>query len=205
MAESAKVIIIPVEHNPTPQSSDDDFESPEFDRPSKSQLKRDMNALQDLGGELIALSTERLNKIELPDKLRIALRDAKKITQNGAKRRQLQYIGKLMRDVDVAPIKALLDEVKGISAAAKAQQQGLERLRTQLLENEDVVGDIARQHPGTDIQLLRQLRRNAIKEQVLGKPPRAYREIFRVLRDLKGIPAPTGDDTTDFDDKERND
>ena len=189
--------MIPVEHKPTSpahQSSHDETETPEFDRPSKSQLKRDMNALQDMGGELIALSTERLKKIDLPDKLRIALKDAQRITQNGAKRRQLQYIGKLMRDVDVGPIQAALDEVKGISAAAKAYQLGLERLRTQLLENEEVIGDIARQHPDADIQHLRQLRRNAIKEQALSKPPRAYREIFRVLRELKSGAAATDPD-----------
>ena len=189
--------MIPVEHKPTPTDHGSDDESTEFDRPSKSQLKRDMNALQDMGGELIALSTERLKKLELPDKLFTALKDAKRITQNGAKRRQLQYIGKLMRDVDVAPIQALLDEVKGVSAAAKAHQQGLERLRTQLIENEEVVGDIARQYPGADIQHLRQLRRNAIKEQALNKPPRAYREIFRVLRELQGGVASAGED---FDD-----
>jgi len=163
----------------------DDAEHPEFDRPSKSQLKRESTALQDMGAELAALSPERLDRIDMPDKLRTALRDAQRITQNGAKRRQMQYIGKLMRDVDVTPLKAALDEVKGISAAAKASQHKLERLRAQLIENEDILGDIARQHPDADIQHLRQLRRNALKEQQLNKPPRAYRELFRVLRELQ--------------------
>ncbi|CAG4885225.1 Putative alpha helix protein [Georgfuchsia toluolica] len=165
---------------PIPEEDD-----PEFDRPSKSQKKRDMDALQDMGVELAALSPERLNRIEMPDALRAALRDAQRITQNGAKKRQRQYIGKLMRDVDVGPIKAALDEVKGISAAAKAEQHRLERLRAQLMESEEVLGDIARQHPGADLQHLRQLRRNALKEQQLGKPPRAYRELFRLLRELQ--------------------
>ena len=156
-----------------------------------------MNALQDMGGELIALSAERLNKLNLPDKLRIALADAKRITQNGAKRRQLQYIGRLMRDVDVEPIRELLMENKGISVAAKAQQQKLERLRTRLMETEDVIGELAREHPGLDIQHLRQLRRNAIKEAAQNKPPRAYREIFRMLRDLEGPSANNDDDERD--------
>ena len=161
-------------------------ESPEFDRPpSKSQLKRDMDALQDMGVELALLSPAQLNKIDLPDNLRTALRDAQRITQNGAKKRQRQYIGKLMRDVDVAPIKAALDEIKGVSATANARQHRLERLRAQLMESEEVLGDIARQHPGADIQHLRQLRRNALKEQQLDKPPRAYRELFRLLRELQ--------------------
>jgi ribosome-associated protein len=163
----------------------EDDESPQYDGPSKSQLKRESTALQDMGTQLVELSASQLDKIAMPDALRIALREAQRITKNGAIRRQRQYIGKLMRDVDIEPIKAALDEIKGVSVAAKAHQQGLERLRTQLIENEDVIGDIARQHPGTDIQHLRQLRRNAIKEQAQNKPPRAYREIFRVLRELQ--------------------
>ncbi|MBL8489506.1 MAG: DUF615 domain-containing protein, partial [Rhodocyclaceae bacterium] len=71
-----------------------------------------------------------------------------------------------------------------VSAAANARQHALERLRVRLLEDEAVLGEIAREHPGADLQHLRQLRRNALKEQELGKPPRAYRELFRVLRGL---------------------
>ena len=187
----AKDIMIPVEPHSTSLA---DEETSEYDGPSKSQLKRDMNALQAMGGELISLSAERLSKLNLPDKLRTALADAKRITQNGAKRRQLQYIGRLMRDVDVEPIRELLMENKGISVAAKAQQQKLERLRTRLMETEDVIGELAREHPGLDIQHLRQLRRNAIKEAAQSKPPRAYREIFRVLRDLEDPSANNDDD-----------
>ena len=152
-------------------------QSPEYDGPSKSQVKRDLIALQDMGVELVALSAGQLNKLTLPDVLRGALRDAQRITQNGAKKRQRQYIGKLLRDI------------KGVSAAANARQHALERQRTQLMENEEVLGDIARQHPDADIQHLRQLRRNALKEQQLGKPPRAYRELFRVLRELQSLTA----------------
>lgn len=159
-------------------------ESNEPRRPSKSQLKRDSSALQDLGTELIGLSSAQLNRIEMPDNLRSAVREAQRITQNGAIRRQRQYIGKLMRGIDVAPIAQALDEIKGISAAATARQHDLERQRAQLMENEDTLGEIARRHPQADIQHLRQLRRNALKERQLDKPPRAYRELFRVLREL---------------------
>lgn len=174
-------------HTPLANNTDDELSNdlPQYDRPSKSQLKRESTALQDMGAELVALSPERLKKIDMPEALRVALRDMQRITQNGAKRRQLQYIGKLMRDVDITPLKAALDEVKGISAAAKAEQNRLETLRTRLLESEDALGDIARQYPDADIQHLRQLRRNALKEQQLTKPPRAYRELFRVLRELQ--------------------
>jgi ribosome-associated protein len=170
--------IIPVE--PIDPSGDD-----ERGRPSKSQLKRDMQALQALGEQLVALSRERLARIDLPEDLRDAVRDAQRFTKHEARRRQLQYIGRLMRDVDPAPIQAVLDEINGVSAAANARQHALERLRAQLLDDEAVLGDIARQHPGADLQHLRQLRRNALKEQAEHKPPRAFRELFRALRALE--------------------
>lgn len=156
-----------------------------YDQPSKSQKKREMNALQDMGEELVALGRESLAKIGLPEDLADAVRDYQRFTKHEAKRRQLQYIGRIMRDVDPAPIRAALDEINGVSAAATARMHALERLRTRLLEDEKVLGEIATNHPGADLQRLRQLRRNALKEQELGKPPRAYRELFRVLRDLE--------------------
>jgi ribosome-associated protein len=155
------------------------------DHPSKSEVKRAMQALQDLGEQLVALNKDRLAKIELPEDLRQAVRDAQRFTKHEARRRQLQYIGRLMRDVDPAPIQAALDEINGVSAAANARQHALERLRAQLIEDEAVLGEIARRHPGADLQHLRQLRRNALKEQAENKPPRAFRELFRVLRELQ--------------------
>ena len=152
-----------------------------------------MSALQDLGEQLVALSVERLKKIELPESLRDAVREAQRIPGHEARRRQLQYIGKLMRSVDPAPIRAVLDEINGVSAAATARLHRLERSRSRLLADEAVLGDIAREFPAADLQRLRQLRRNALKEQELGKPPRAYREIFRVLRELDGGPAGDAD------------
>ncbi|MBI4985535.1 MAG: DUF615 domain-containing protein [Rhodocyclales bacterium] len=144
-----------------------------------------MTALQDLGAELVALGRESLAKVALPEDLLDAVRDYQRFTQHEARRRQLQYIGRLMRDVDAAPIRAALDAINGVSAAATARQHALERLRTRLLEDESVLGEIASAHPRADLQRLRQLRRNALKEQELTKPPRAYRELFRVLRGLE--------------------
>ena len=155
-----------------------------YDRPSKSALKREMLGLQSIGAELVALSTDQLKKIDLPDDLREAVRDCQRFTQHGAHRRQLQYIGKLMRHIDPEPIREALDEIKGLSAAANARMHALERLRTRFLEDEKVIGEIAASHPQADLQYLRQLRRNALKEKEQGKPPRAFRELYRCLREL---------------------
>ena len=172
-----------------------DNEPDEYSGPSKSQLKREMTALQDLGAELVALSKERLAKIEMPERLRDALLEAQRITKHEARRRQMQYIGKIMRAVDAAPLRAAMDEINGVSEAANIRQHRLERLRTRLMEDEAVFSEVARDFPGADMQHLRQLRRNAVKEAQQGKPPRAYRELFRELRDLEGATA--ADDAPD--------
>jgi ribosome-associated protein len=171
---------------------DIDNELPEYRGPSKSQLKRDMTALQELGEELVGLSRERLGKIDMPERLRDAVLDAQRISKHEARRRQMQFIGKIMRDVDAAPIREALDELKGVSAAANARQHHLEKLRTRLMEDEAAFDELARDHPSADIQHLRQLRRNALREAQQGRPPRAYRELFRELRELGGASV-TGD------------
>lgn len=159
-------------------------EGDSFEPPSKSSRKREMQALQDLGEELVALSSDRLRKMPLPDPLYEAVRAAQGFKME-ARRRQMQYIGKLMRKVDPEPIQAQLDVFNGNSAAEVAKQHRLERLRLELLEDEQVIGKIAETWPGADLQYLRTLRRNALKESEAGKPPKSFREIFRVLRDLE--------------------
>lgn len=172
-------------YNHTKMKNLEDLEcddSPE--RPSKSQRKRDMQALQDMGAELVELSPERLARIEMPEALRGAIREAQRLTRHEARRRQMQYIGRLMRDADPAPIREALDAVKGVSAIENARQHRLEKLRERLLEDEAVLTEIGAAHPGADVTRLRQLRRNALKDRDEGRPPRAFRELFRLLREL---------------------
>jgi ribosome-associated protein len=151
---------------------------------SKTKQKEAMHALRDLGAELVELSVGQLKRIDLPEDLLAAVRDCQKITAHGARRRQLQYIGKLMRGVDEAPIRAGLALLRGESAAETARLHRLERMRERLLADESALADIAATWPGADLQHLRQLRRNALKEQEAGKPPRNFRAIFQALRDL---------------------
>jgi ribosome-associated protein len=96
----------------------------------------------------------------------------------------MQYIGRLMRNCDPEPIQAQLDVFNGLSKDEIARQHRLERLRSDFLEDEQCIGRIAAQWPGADLQHLRALRRNALKEREQDKPPRAFRELFRMLRDL---------------------
>jgi ribosome-associated protein len=93
------------------------------------------------------------------------------------------------------PLREAINALKGISAAANARQHRLEQLRVRLMADETAFGDLARDYPGADIQHLRQLRRNALKEAEQGKPPRAFRELFRQLRELDE--SPVGDPRAD--------
>ena len=178
-------------------SDPEDFESFEH-RPSKSEKKREMHALQELGEALVALSPERLSKIAMPENLRDAVLEAHRLHKHEALRRQMQYIGRLMRDTDPVPIRAALDALNGVSRAETARLHRLERLRTRLLEDEGVLGEIADTYPGADLQRLRQLRRNAIREHEQNRPPRSFREVFHMLKDLDTTPPdsaePEGED-----------
>jgi ribosome-associated protein len=152
---------------------------------SKTRKKREMHELQALGSALVRLSDSQLENIEIPQKLREALLEAKRITSHEAKRRQMQYIGRLMRELDAAPIRSRLAELEGNSAQATARHRRLEAWRERLIDDDEALTAFAAEHAGADLQALRTLIRNARKEAALGKPPRAYRELFRVLKTIE--------------------
>ena len=152
---------------------------------SKTKKKEQSHALQKLGAALVDLSKERLASMALPEALREAIREAQRITAHEGRRRQMQYIGKLMRDVDPAPIQERFDAWNGQSRAEVARQHGMERLRERLIADDAALTEFARKHPGVDLQALRNLIRNARKEAAEGRPPKSSREIFKIIRDAK--------------------
>jgi ribosome-associated protein len=152
---------------------------------SKTRKKREMHELQALGAALAELSESQLKEMRLGEGLLEALLEAKRIRSHEAKRRQMQYIGRLMREVDPAPIRSRLAELEGSSAQATARHRRLETWRERLLGDDEALTAFAAEHPGADLQALRTLIRNAKKEQKEGKPPRAYRELFRVLKEIE--------------------
>jgi ribosome-associated protein len=162
---------------------------PEYDRParpSKTRRKRDVEALQELGSALLDFSEEQLQQLDLPEKLLDAVREAGRIHAYGARRRQLQYIGKLMRDIDPAPIRAAI-------AAREHQQEThtqafhlLEDLRDALLlQGDAALGTVLEHFPLADRQHLRKLARQARREHDEHQPPKASRRLFRYLRELQ--------------------
>ena len=166
---------------------------------SKTQRKRQMEELQALGEELVTLSPDRLKKIELPENLHDAVNEAQRLTRpDDARRRQMQYIGKLMRTVDVEPLRAALDLLRGDSASETAKLHRLERWRTELLADEKVLHEIATRYPAVDLQHLRSLRRAALKEAEQNKAPRSSRIIFQLLKGLENGAASPEDEAGDY-------
>jgi ribosome-associated protein len=151
--------------------------------PSKTKKKQEMHELQALGAALVELSEAHFGRMALPVELAQAVLEARRIRSHEAKRRQVQFIGRLMRGLDAGPIRAQLAAVTGGSAQERARHKRLEHWRARLLEDEGALTEFAREHAAADLQQLRALIRNARREQAASKPPRAYRELFRVIRE----------------------
>lgn len=176
---------------PNPNRGSCGFKSNEFeqeyDRPSKSQLKREMTALQKLGEELINESRDRVKRVPMPEDVRDAILECQQIKDHEGRRRQLQYVGKKMRSLEeheIAAIQKVIDSWRGASKAETAALHALERRREKLLADDKALTALLAEHPELDAQQLRTLIRNARKEQAENKPPKAYREIFQILKQL---------------------
>lgn len=188
------------------------FQSSEFEqqyeRPSKSQLKREMTALQKLGETLVDAPRDRVKKVPMPEDVLDAILECQQITSHEGRRRQLQYVGKKMRSLtedEVAVIQKVVDGWRGTSKAEAAALHAVERQRDRLLADDAALTDLRDKHPELDMQQLRTLIRNARKEQAENKPPKAYREIFQILKALqKAQPENDNDNDGDTDEEDED-
>lgn len=163
----------------------DDFD-PELEPPSKSRLKRDAHALQQLGTQLVDLQESVWSMLKLPDSLIAALREARRLHARAGRKRQLQFIGKLMRDVDPEPIRDYFEQQRLKTRKLAQAHHELEAWRERLIEEGDpAVETFLEQHAQADRQHLRQLIRQAKKELAQNKPPKSSRALFRYIRDLE--------------------
>ncbi len=153
--------------------------------PSKSQRKRDVEALQNLGGRLIELEPADLKRFDLPERLYEAILEAQSIKANGAKRRQLQYIGKLMRDADGVTIQQQLEAFQDGSQARKRYEKLIEAWRDRLLNDPDSFDLFVKEHQDIDQEMLKTLVVEARLEIEQSNPsPKAYRKLFKMLKAL---------------------
>ena len=152
---------------------------------SKSQVKREMHDLQKLGEELVALSAASRARVPLDDELKDALQLADKLgNKREALRRHIQFIGRLMRSRDLAPIEQALALLRNTNQAATRQFHKVEHWRDKLLADNEAITVFIAEFPDVDVQQLRQLIRNAKKEQEKQQPPKAYRELFQLIKPL---------------------
>ena len=140
-----------------------------------------MHALQDLGESLVALEPARLAEIDLPERLVDAIAQARAITKHEARRRQLQYVGRLMRDVDPEPIRAALERFESMPRAERARFAAAERWRDRLLAEEAAATEFVAAHPDVDAVALANLVREARAERASGRPPHRFRALFRLV------------------------
>ncbi|MBI3284205.1 MAG: DUF615 domain-containing protein [Burkholderiales bacterium] len=178
---------------------------PEYDRPSKSQLKREMTALQKLGKELVEQPRDRVKRVPMPEDVRDAILECQQITNHEGRRRQMQFVGKKMRTLDeeeVALIQKTIDSWKGASKSETAAMHALERKRDKLLADDNALTELMAEHPELDVQQLRTMIRNARKEQAENKAPKAYREIFQLLKQLQSKAKSQDEVEEDLEDEE---
>jgi len=167
------------EFDNTPEDED------EIELVSKSQLKRESQALRDLGSTLIELPEPQLARIPLPEDVAAAVAEARRIRSHGARKRQMLYIGKLMRHLDPKPIREALLRLEEGHIEDRAKFHRIEQWRDRLLsEGDGALGELLDEYPAADRQHLRALLRKAAKEQREAKPPATARQLFKYLREL---------------------
>lgn len=187
-----------------------DPETGEFLSPSRSQKRREALDVLALAERLVELPDGQLAAVALPDDLRELVRDSRRITAQIARKRQLQFLAKAMRreeDDVLDAIRGALDKGRDQSRRETAELHRLEAWRERLLEDGDeALAELLDEYPDADRQLLRQLVRNARLEREKQRPPRAFRELFRVLKALMAgegeIVDASENEASDFDDED---
>jgi ribosome-associated protein len=159
------------------------FEEPEL--VSKSQRRRDALEIKSLAHELINLGQSKLGQVPLDEMVRSAIMEARKMNSNGARKRQLQYVAKLLRRDDPEPILLALEKFDSEARELTGRQHRTEAWRDFLLgEGDPAIGELIRHRPDSDTQAIRQLVRNANREIARNKPPASARSLFRILREM---------------------
>ncbi|HTS85599.1 MAG TPA: ribosome biogenesis factor YjgA [Usitatibacter sp.] len=148
---------------------------------SKTRRKRQMKDLQDVGAALVKLSTEQLARLDLPEPLRDAVLECKRFSKHEAVRRQMQYIGRIMREIDAGPIAEQLARLEAPGKRHTALFHVAEKWRAEILADPGAIARFVKEFPEADPHRLRELATDAREEQGASKPPRNYRELFHVL------------------------
>jgi ribosome-associated protein len=183
-----------------------DEDTGEFFSPSRSEQRRAALDVLELGEQLVAMTATQLGRLPIPEELLPHIRETQRITSFGARKRQLAYLAKQMRKLDDEALDAIRDAMSKDGEAARRETAALHRveaLRDTLLgeDGDAALTELLAAHPQADRQKLRQLVRNVREERAKNKPPRAFRELFRALRELLTGGGEAGDETLEDDDE----
>ena len=184
---------MPFPHDPAPEHDQDD---PGYERPSKTRLKKESHDLQHLGEQLAALSDNQLAGLDLDEAVRDAVLMYKRTKSHEGRRRQMQYVGKLMRRIDVEPLREAVAGLQLGHAKDSLALHQAERWRTELLATDDALTAWMAEHPGADAQQLRSLIRAARKDAAAApeqRGGRAFRELFQYIKTHVSGPAHDAD------------
>ena len=162
-----------------------------------------MHELQDIGEELVELSKEALNKIPMSEDLLDAIKEYKRLSAHEARRRQMQFIGKIMRKEDIEPIREKLEQIRGSSTAATALLHRIERYRNDMIAKDEIITQFLADYPHASAQELRTLVRNTRKEAEQAKPPKSFRELFQYIKSV--LENQTQDDEDESDETDIGD
>jgi ribosome-associated protein len=172
----------------------------DFLGPSRSQQRREALGVLELAEALVALTPAQLSRVPVPESTMPHIEETRRITSNIARKRQLAFLAKQMRKLDEAELQAMRDALDEKSAASRTEVAALHRVeawREKLVDGGDAaLAQFVDEHPDADRQRLRQLVRNTLDERKRGKPPAAFRELFRELRGtlLPRAATPGGDE-----------
>lgn len=156
-------------------------------RPSKTQRKQEMQALQELGEKIIALTETERARLPLSEDMLAAVEETSRIRSHEGRRRHMQYVGKVMRREDISGIRAAFDEFEQEKLRRDHAFHRLEKWRERLIEDDEALEPFIAEYPDVDRQALRQLIRNARSERERGKPPTNARKLFKLIRDTAGM------------------
>ena len=150
---------------------------------SKTELKKDSKKIQAFGKKISELSSEEISSFNFPDTILKAIKDCKSIKSNVAKKRQVQYLGKLLREIDLSKVYLKMDQINSNSQLEVRNNHKAEIWRERLIQDKDAVTELIRLCPDVERQKIRQLIQNTLKETKASNPPKYYRQLFKYIKE----------------------
>ena len=149
---------------------------------SKTELKKDSKKIQALGRYISEMGIEEIKKFSFPQNIQQAIYDLKAIKSNPAKKRQVQYLGKLLRAIDLTEAHIVMEQLRTNSQKEIQLDHYIEKWRDRLISDKESITEFISLHPSYENQTIRQLIQNSLKEKALNKPPKSYRQLFQAIK-----------------------